>query len=151
MIPLSESAVFGFFKAFATVFIGVLLLLNHNRRLRVRIGRTRSRFLNLRRRQKLSAVGWIHCKKKMHRVSQSRDPKTEAQLQSLHCDKKTAWESESQQSQTSALRYRFLITELNIEESSDQSSKWDTLEDNYELILKAINNPGPHLNNSNTQ
>jgi len=37
MILLSESAVFGFFKAFATVFIGVLLLLNYNRRLRVRI------------------------------------------------------------------------------------------------------------------
>ncbi len=37
MIPLSESAVFSVVEAFATVFIGVLLLLNYNRRLRVRI------------------------------------------------------------------------------------------------------------------
>ncbi len=142
MIPLSESAVFSVVEAFATVFIGVLLLLNYNRRLRVRISSNNVTISQLKETTKTLSSGLDSLKEKKIHVYLNREiQKTEEQLQSLHCDKKTAWESESQQSQTSALRYRFLITELNIEESSDQSSKWDTLEDNYELILKAINNP----------
>ncbi|MBV1876146.1 MAG: hypothetical protein KUG79_00755 [Pseudomonadales bacterium] len=155
---LSEFAVVGVFEAFLVVFLGVLVLLFYNHRLRQRITNSQKIIAQLKK------PGFSHPSQEGSTNHNKKEPlrkkeyeqekvpaenqyipmtyreikKTQIYFQSIAPGESMSLDMACTKSTTASLRHLFLCAEVLAEKAENEQIKWQTLETRLKPILKKI-------------
>jgi Sec-independent protein translocase protein TatA len=142
MISLSEFAVVGVIEMFLVVFIGVVMLLFYNQRLRAQIASGQKTILGL----KQSAINLKSNAQKSHKKTNiplltKTLKKSQIQCGSVVPGKQMSLKLDCNKSGTAALRHFFLAGEMRAARCANEQAMWEKLESHYVPLIKQMASP----------
>ncbi len=139
MISLSEFAVVGVFEAFLVVFVGVVVLLFYNQRLRAQIESGQKKIRKLKQTAIILKSNVEASKKKTHIPYLTRElKKSQVQFEALAPGKQMSLNLDSNKSGTAVLRHFFLAGEVRSTKAENEQARWEKLESHFLPLIKLL-------------